>query len=423
MHPLRDEPQWTLLTRDNSLTGSLRPLLGSELMMDQFNHFNDPCYVFCRFRCPIVSARLENRHDPQLRSWVYKPARDVHDVLDWIQSSTEILEEPINVEALINRANQRKLDHSHEDPVIRCIMFTTPEKISFGVFLHGSHTILDARPTFQAFQIICEGMTTSGPMEKLAWGTEGQNLPDGPVTATGGPRDGWDSAGIELLDKVAKAHITKSVTRSLRPPPKKEITNKGLQLRVHAIIDLPYSHEVMNAVKAAGCTMNHLMEAAQALAICELYPVPDEEREDAHISFPFTVFSLAKWLTAKEATKDRIISSLVTVPIHIDYIDIAAPLPQRERLLKIMGKIKDQYNSFMENPHLPHLTAAQMTLNPPRHIDMTSNPFATTITNLGVIERFTKSEWYSNQALSKDPIFKLQEMSFGHRITKPNPFV
>lgn len=171
---------------------------------------NSPQMLGFRFLCPNIAASLEaGIHDPELRSWVYLPAKDAQAVIEWLERSIEILDEPMDTDDFIAMINQRKLETPGKEDIMKCIMFRLQDRpSSYGLFMHGSHTIMDARPTFSAFKILFEAMASdsSSDIMSAAWGTEWTNLPPGPVTSTGGPRLGADAAGFELLGKIKQAH-------------------------------------------------------------------------------------------------------------------------------------------------------------------------------------------------------------------------
>ncbi|KAK0192888.1 hypothetical protein F5146DRAFT_522195 [Armillaria mellea] len=448
MNVVANEPAWKSVQRDSGIVYT-RPLLGSELMNDQFGRFYDGLAECCmgftfesslsmqelhtrlrfawaklRFFCPNIAASLESGiHDPELRSWVYLPAKDAQTVMEWAERSIEILDEPMDTDDFIAMINQRKLEAPGKEDIMRCILFRLEGRPnSYGLFMHGSHTIMDARPTFSAFKILFEAMVSdsSSDIMSAAWGAEWTNLPPGPVTSTGGPRLGGDAAGFELLGKIKQAHEHRPVSHSLIAQ-RTETTGSGLSIRVRNTINPELARDLLKEVKALGCTVTHLFGAAQILAIFELNPVTDEQAPEANIAFPISIISLQSWLTPEIQLKDRFISQMTLVPLRIDYSSFSFLSPGREQLSFIMRSLKDQWNFFLTNPHLPHLSAALMTLNPPRKLEITHNPLATTNTNLGVVDAVTPTTLYPNGDSTQAALIKIHDMAFGHRLTMPNP--
>ncbi|OSX58585.1 hypothetical protein POSPLADRAFT_1049343 [Postia placenta MAD-698-R-SB12] len=236
---------------------------------------------------------------------------------------------------------------------------------------------MDGRPTLLAFSLLLSFMSESTvPLADLDWGTEWKNLPAGPVTATGGPRPNWETEAIPLLEKI------------------REI----------------YANPV---VKAEGFSVTHLFEAAQVLAILAHNPVPEEQAEQAHVTFAMSVISLAKWRVPPYDDGNQLISEMGTVPIRVTYKDIPKSSPPRDRLLAVMRCVKSQYDEYIANPHFPHLLAAQMRTSPirqPRSVGL-----ANFITNVGAIENILPMKWYTDDPSSSRPVFDILSTSFGHR--------
>lgn len=111
---------------------------------------------------------------------------------------------------------------------------------------------------------------------------------------------------------------------------------------------------------------------------------------------------------------------MAIVALQVKYADIPQVAPQ-DRLLAVMALLRAQYDEYLANPHLPHLFPAQMRLAPPRVLVITSNPHATVITNLGVIEHSLASTWYLDGDATKHPLFEISALPFGHRMTMPSP--
>lgn len=73
---------------------------------------------------------------------------------------------------------------------------------------------MDARPTLRGLDLIL-GWITNPPtdrLEDLNWGEEWTRLPAGPVTATGGPRDDWETKGAELLQETTRVRMNPVVS-------------------------------------------------------------------------------------------------------------------------------------------------------------------------------------------------------------------
>lgn len=77
------------------------------------------------------------------------------------------------------------------------------------LFMHGQHAVMDARPTLRGLDLLL-GWIADPPKEQLEdldWGEEWVRLPAGPVTSTGGPREDWETKGVELLQESARVRM------------------------------------------------------------------------------------------------------------------------------------------------------------------------------------------------------------------------
>lgn len=449
-NPIQNEPVWSSIQWEGDVAYS-RPLLGSELLADQFSRFQDgtsDCimgftfsttlsfeevdarlrdgYARLRFECPIIAAPLvEGVHDPDLRSWVYVPAATAEEVIQWARESVVVHPEPMDSDDFMALVNLRRLPYVLYDGTkqfVRCFLVRSPAAQDiYSIFLHGPHSIMDARPTINAFSLLLTHMSVSAPppLTILEWGTEWRNLPAGPVTATGGPRPNWDGKAAPVLAKMGAILTNPIPTHSIKPQ-RSDPEMLGRPVRVRVQIGKDESAALVKAIKAAGFTVTHLFDAAQILAILERNPVPAESAADAHITYAIGIIAIARYRVPPHDGKNQLISEMAIVPLQVKYADIPQVAPQ-DRLFAVMAILKAQYDEYLANPHLPHLFPAQMRLAPPRVPVITSNPHATVITNLGVIEHSLASTWYPDGDATKPPLFEISALPFGHRMTMPSP--
>ncbi|KAI0041518.1 hypothetical protein FA95DRAFT_691001 [Auriscalpium vulgare] len=454
-NPVANEPSWTVLV-DRPETTYSRPLLGSELLCDQFAQFYDglaepvmgvtftsmlphdeleartrKAFARLRFVSPVIAATLENVHDTHLRSFVYTATSDVSGIQLWARESLIVRHEAMDVEAFIASINQTKLPYVLSDgtqQILRAYLYLGPAEggNKHAIFFHGSHTLMDARPTFAALSLLLEFMSDDalGPLEEWEWGSEWKALPAGPVTATGGPKEDYEGAGLALKNRAVETMTSKLASHSLDPQ-RQEAQVAGRPVRVRVIVPADTSSKLLKAAKGLGYTVTHLFEAAQALAIFAINPPSDEDKPEAHITWPQSIISLSKWQVPPHNTKAHFVGTLTLVPTKVRYVDVLWSESPKGRLLALMQHARAQYDFYLKNPHLPHFTAAMVTLNPPREPGISRNPFATTITNLGVVEQTIPTEWHIRGVTGTPgdgvPAITVQEMAFGHRLTQPNP--
>ncbi|KZT66960.1 hypothetical protein DAEQUDRAFT_674132 [Daedalea quercina L-15889] len=421
MNPVQNEPLWEPITRDAGPAYS-RPLLGSELLTDQFHRYHDG------FACPIIAATLElGIHDPRLRSWLYTPAKGAKEVREWAQEVVVVLDEPMEPDAFVGQTVERRLPYvlsNGREQLIRVYLF---ERVgdaegAYSLFLHGPHCIMDARPTLDLFWFMFHSMSESNPapLESFEWGSEWKNLPVGPVVATGGPRPDWEGQGIPAIQKIGSLLANPVPTLSIVPQ-RTEVGIVGRSCRVRKTFDEQQSAQILKHTKAAGCTVTHLFEAAQMIAIVARNPELRVPPSDAHVTYPLGFMSLAKFRVPPYDTRSQVVSSMAALPITSRYEEIPQPSQvDKEALTALMRKLKAQYDDYLKNPHFPHLTAALMRLAPP-YEPVNPNPYATAITNIGVIDNMIPTTWRQDNDASKEPVFTITSMSVGHRLTSLIP--
>lgn len=451
MNPVQDDPQWSVTTWEGRQTYS-RPLVASELLSDQYTIFQDGTTDCCqghtftsplprdeivsrlkdgigrlRFSCPLIAAAIQKGvHDPQFRSWIYTPISNRRELDEWIEETVIVHPDPLDGDAFLAQITYTRLPYvlpSGKEKIFRCYFVEDPEDESkFSILWHGPHAIMDAWPTFHAFRIMLEAMskTNPDPLDSLSWGTEWSNLPSGPVTSTGGPRPNWETEGRNLTGKVFQMLMNPVPTLSILPQ-RTEITVRGRQVRARKVLDETTSAKLVQAARAAGFSVSHLFEAAQALAIMYCNAITEDAAKDAHVTYPVGIISAERFRVPPYNRLNHFVSEMIHVPIQVKYADVVSTDLPKDRILTAAKSIKKQYDDFMMNAHIPHLTAAVVKLAPPREPMVGSNPYATVITNLGVIDRLLPVIYYPDGNESKTPVFEVLSLTVGHRLIAATP--
>jgi len=451
MNPLEGEPSWTTITR-GTYTIYTRPVLGSELTSDRFSvsvdGSGDPCHGFTfrsqlsledlearlldaiahlRYTSPLVGANLEaGIHDPIFRSWVYTPAKSTDEVREWSRKVV-VIAEPTTCEDFIKATVKNRVPYTLPDGsivLLRYYLFPNAgEEKLFSVFVHGPHTILDGIPTINAFSNIFEWITNPErePVESLEWGSEWRNLPPGPVTATGGPKPEWETKGMALVNQIFSAH-TNPVPTLVVKPERTEVLNSAALIRAHLVIDEERTSQILRGIKAAGYSVTQLFEAAHFLAVLSHNHVDPAGLDDAHVTNYVCIFGLQRYQVPPYNSKNAFTSAMSYMPLSLRVKEVLACEDPRQRLLIALRQVKVQYDDYLKNPHLPHATAAVVTLAPPREIAISANPYASMITNLGVVDRMISTKWFAHDADQQGtPLLEIVSMSVGHRLTNSMP--
>ncbi|EJF55524.1 hypothetical protein DICSQDRAFT_73647, partial [Dichomitus squalens LYAD-421 SS1] len=409
-----------------------RPLLGSELLADQAAFLEDgyclsPHNYNNRFTCPMIAATPRRGiHNQQLSSWIYTPISDVHEVRSWSEEVLTVqLDTPTAPSSMVKKLNSSRLPYVLPDGrklFLRVYLIRPVTALNvFGIFLHGTHALMDARPTLNLFHLMLEYMSLPQAISiaDLPWGTEYKSLPPGPMTATGGRRKEWASEGQDLLQKVAKMYthpypgnIVESRTAS--------IADNDLSQRLAVKLTGIETSRILQTLKDLGYSFTHLLEAAVALATFTLRPIPAECSSIAHVTYDSATISTTGRLCPEYETKSRFLSSFVFVPIRINWSELSE-LKGRAQVIQAMKQSKAQYSAYLANPCLVQLTAEQMRLSPPQQDIVRGSPNAPVVVNLGRVEDYLASSWPSSQSSSACPLFRIDDFFLGLRSTHTHP--
>ncbi|KAI0340624.1 hypothetical protein BDW22DRAFT_1430758 [Trametopsis cervina] len=460
---LSSEPSYEPVTKEGS-TYYERTLLGSERVYDQLTltyngmpecamgfEFEAPqwdwkmiktkafrAWAHLRFIYPNLAASMIHDEIEYARKWSYKLTTNVDDAVVWAAQTFEVLDEPIENEGVIALLNQRKLETEQYPQIMRALLTRLPSREStYGIFMHGTHAIMDARPTLNAFKRLFATMVSETPLlEELPWGQEYENLPKGPVTITGGLREDAHAT----LPALAKRVFSDSArdTPTLGPhlaTMSRGIMQPGLPVRVRITFSVEDSAAIIRALKHLNSdtavahgenkrrvTITNLFEAAQILTIFQANEVPDEQALYAHVTLPANYISLVPWLSGPYKTQERFTSETVVVPLSIPYTDYIANAgqPAKAQLVAMMHQLRDQYELYLSDPCLPHLTAYTSASADMRFGISSENPLAAMITNLGVVEQICPVAVSSGKAGAgegTESLIRLTDMVFGHRMT------
>ena len=177
--------------------------------MTEYNSYQDSSILCPRHECPLVGATIKKGvHDPELGSWVYKPLKNVEEACEWADETVHYRPSSVDPPSFLQSIVSNKLPYILADgseQYLRVFAMRPDNTLNtFCIILHASHSIIDAKPGLNAISLLLEWMSTPklGSLADLPWGTEHRNLPPGPITATGGPRDDWNINGTALLQKL-----------------------------------------------------------------------------------------------------------------------------------------------------------------------------------------------------------------------------
>ncbi|KAF9237849.1 hypothetical protein BU15DRAFT_62871 [Melanogaster broomeanus] len=408
-----------------SLPAYTRPLVGSELFTYKFSKLAAGGYDVSigvkfhstlaksdlqtrtrgaferlRFHCPLIAASIDDK-----AAWVYTPVQDDSDREAWLQGAFVFEDRgpDLDFEDFISSLTQLRLPYEVDGRSLffRCYLVAGSEP-DYALIFHGSHAIMDAWPTLNVLSLVFGWMSVDSPLEKPVWGTEWNNLPPDPVTATGGPCATWDTDGAKLYEAIAANRSRQAICLTLGDDP---VPTKppGKPIRIIHRFTESESRAIVAVTKANECTVSHLLEAAHCLALAACNP-PDPAGE-ADFGAEMTIASLEPRLS-----KTHFVSAFAHLPVRIRMTDILKNNSKVQQMQLTMQALKEQYKQYMDNPCIYHLLVAQKPFATP----YTRPQFRSMLTNIGVTEKRLRTTW---KGQGGEPIFEIDELLLGNRMT------
>ncbi|KAG1747111.1 uncharacterized protein EDB91DRAFT_68611 [Suillus paluster] len=424
-----------------------RPLLGSELFDDRtsvlLDGMTDACVGFTfrslytadevkqrarnafgrlRFACPIIAASMVGDvSGPMPRSWVYAPVQSLSELTHWMNNAFCTVQrgDDLDVNAFVEDISQRRLPYELQNasPLwFRCYLLLG-NRNRYGLYFHGPHAIMDGGPTLNAFALMFQWMTndTIEPAEKLPWGTEWYNLPLGPVGATGGPREDWDIAGVELLKQLSDSEAVRTVPLDTHPSWISQ-SAIGKTCRLERVFDPALTRRLVNKARIVDCTMSHLFEAAHCMVLLSRNQLPQSMWDAYHFSANSSAASLIPHLRLPYDTKTHFISSRTHLPVQVPMAEISSIVLPSRQLLRIAQALEQRCARFATHPCIPHVQAAR-AYQPDA---LSERPaFVSSVNNVGPIERRLSLLWKGGH--DPEPVIELESVLFSVRLTSLAP--
>ncbi|PIL29518.1 hypothetical protein GSI_08326 [Ganoderma sinense ZZ0214-1] len=425
------EPGWEQRPGD-ATNAYTRPLIGSELWYDQSMRLQDGLSQFAigvqftttiherdiearvkaalvrlRFECPLVAATIERgTHHPEFRSWVYAPLPSAAAARAWADQTVHYLRTPADPFSFLHSTVETTtLPHVLADGSEQFLrVYLTRPSAALNVYclaFHTVHSIADAKPALNALSLLLEWMAApevrvgDGPGEDLAWGTEQKNLPPGPVTVTGGPREDWGTNGMALIQKFQTVFVEPTPSHGLECDTSGDKPEgSGMAHRLLVRFTVQESAKIGQALKALGFTFSELLDAAGLLAAFAHNPVPAGKVDTALIKGA-SLITLTDRLPPAVDRRRHLVSCLVFAAYRLPYAPLAALPAGRARLLAALRETKEHYDAWLANPCLPHLVAEfGPYIAPTKVVEAPPpGPYVPMMTNVGRVEDYVAPVW------------------------------
>ncbi|OAX37991.1 hypothetical protein K503DRAFT_800796 [Rhizopogon vinicolor AM-OR11-026] len=449
--PHYPEPTWIRVTGPTSAIYT-RPLLGSELFDDRtsvlFDGMTDACVGFIfrstrtadevkqrarnafgrlRFTCPIIATNIVGDvSGPVPRSWAYSTLHNQSEFAIWLNDAFCTVQrgDHLDVSAFVQDISRCRLPyelHSRSPLWFRCYLLLGDNN-TYGLYFHGPHAIMDGVPTLNAFALMFQWMAndTTESADNLPWGTEWLNLPLGPVNATGGPREDWGIAGVQLLKQLSDSQVAHSIPLTLRPSWISQGA-VGKTFRLERIFNPSLTRRLVNKARMVGCTMSHLFEAAHCMVMLAHSHLPPTKWNAYHFSANSSAASLIPHLRLPYDAKTHFISSRTHLPIQIPMDEISSIISPRKQLLQIAQSLKQKSARFATHPCMPHVQAAR-AYQPDALSEEPDVVSSGTVNNVGSIERRLPLSWKGEHDTER-PAIELESVLFSVRVTSLAPII
>ncbi|KAF9498261.1 hypothetical protein BDN71DRAFT_1443568 [Pleurotus eryngii] len=436
MQPLQ-EPVW----RKGPDAQYTRPLLGSELLLHQAHVHGDGMYQVCmgltlktslgadslirrfrqalvylRFVAPLVGATIS---DDEQTLWIYQPASSSKEVETWARNVFQVINDRLSPADFIQQSTERRLPYISDgdrasQQQCRFFLLTNPE---YAFFVHGTHAIFDAHPTFNMFHILLEEIVRLRDVEpyaELPWGREGDNLPPGPATASG--CSPVESSQMETLLRMVQTQLDGIVGPTMTFVP-----SQASYVKVHridAVVPPDETGRILSILKSHGYTVTHLVQAASVVAIYLHNKDLHGNHDQNSISLPGNPISLLKYNVAPYNRRSHITSSMAMVPIKVPVELISANDKDVVRsLIPVMEHIKSMYANYTFDPNLPCLHDVLRSNSRSDNSETLTQGPNVGITNIGNVDQMLPQAWYTEGAPTDHaPLIEVDDMLFGHRV-------
>ncbi|KAG1718889.1 uncharacterized protein EDB91DRAFT_1066159 [Suillus paluster] len=305
--------------------------------------------------------------------------------------------------------NEVRLPYTNGDELIikqhfGCHLVLRPSGLH-SIFFHTAHYLADAFVIYNALYRIFDFITndTHPSLDSLDWGQEWRNLPVGPVTATGGPRDGWE-AGVEALHTAARQAMEHQQHSKGLIPQRDQALVRRAPARLHRILDAKTFKEILDALALTDFTVTQLFEAAQMLTVLRAHHSEPLRDDKANVMLDFTVIAYQRFLVPPHDARSHHVSFLCAFPMVVYASDVPWEASPKAQLLAVMTKIREQYSIRLSNKHLPHIGYDQY---------FQDNPNALAINNFKRVEDSLPLNWPIG---AQNPMVQISDMRIGGRL-------
>ncbi|KAG9313331.1 hypothetical protein JVU11DRAFT_5636 [Chiua virens] len=423
-----------------------RPMVGSELLMQRSWNAFDGAAEGCmginftsslrleemrvrgrraldklRFVCPLIACTTEDLGSPR---WIYTPSADREAWLD-LAFVVEDRGTSLNpYEFVKNMSVKRRYPCIGEDgttTIFRVHLLATSKKgdndsnrSEYGLYVYTTHSIMDAGPTLNVLNLMCEWMCDNGMDITIVPSEEWKNLPVDSIVATGGPSQEWERSGTELLQDLSKKMSRFFLPPPALAPPSRPLNMSDPSLLYATTVSESETTAIIALTKRLGISVSALFYAAHGLAQLKINPLfagPGGE-----VDFPLfvTSVSLEHYLKPPVNPKTYYASCLSLIPMCFSMDRPLMEHSEKGRLLMTAKKVQEQFDKVLAHPCLSDLMAVYVS-RPLQEEHERANvkprlpPWHCGFQNLGVVENRLAMQYYGK--------LEVESICFGARVT------
>ncbi|KAF8443178.1 hypothetical protein L210DRAFT_3355156, partial [Boletus edulis BED1] len=317
-----------------------------------------------RFLCPIIACTVEDVVSPR---WVYTPSADRE---AWLKLAFVVEERgpSLNPSEFVQSIALKRLPYTDGNETtifLRAYLLTTSKESDdgrkeYGLYFHGSHSIIDAGPALHALNLMCEWISSEGMDVRIEPSEEWKNLPVDPITATGGPSKEWETAGMRLLQEFAEQNARTTPCHTLAPPTR-EVNLSLPPLRHTITASESETAAIVAEAKKLGVSVSALFHAAFCLAQIKMNPIPEGAEQSLHSDFriantnTFFSVSLERYMKPPVDPRTHFITSMTTIPLRFSMAQALMERNEKARLIMTAKILQERLDIYLVNPCLPLL--------------------------------------------------------------------
>ncbi|KAG9099659.1 hypothetical protein FS749_000721 [Ceratobasidium sp. UAMH 11750] len=375
--------------------------------------------VRLRYSSPLLSAvPTQNIHDPELRSWVYRPVQSIQQAEGWVNSVLRINASAMrsNPEVELRNLVERPLGPGD---IFEVHLVGPYANEGYTLFVYTSHALVEGQAMAALIRQLLSWMTEKDlKVEEVLQQEEAQvrNLHPGAVLSFGGLPERWNEESPAFLKQFELLAGIEKSAHSLKPQ-RTEITKIGKIVRAQRSLDEQSTARLLKAIKANGVTVTQVLEAAHVVATYALEPLSPSDMAKSHASI-FPALVSTRHLRVPPYDRPDEFGNLntgFTLVFPTELVNFPPRTDLRTQILALARHSRAQYRTFLSSPYIPFVFPAQAEAHPMRApLGEDPNKYAGEITGLGILDTKIGINWHDGQPKGR-PVIEAIDVHLGLR--------